>query len=132
MTIQASGRLLAFMFAAVLVLGLAGAGPSRAAEAGAGQPGASDGSVFPTPDVNNIAAQTELTIAAPAQSADAATPANENAAIAAPAPDAVIANAVAVSSDDGSGWDKASIIGKIFIACGTLLTLGSAARMFMI
>ena len=40
--------------------------------------------------------------------------------------------ASAVSNDDSSGWDKASIIGKIFIACGTLLTLGSAARMFMI
>jgi len=36
------------------------------------------------------------------------------------------------SSDQGSGWDKASIVGKIFIAAGTLLTLGSAARMFMI
>jgi hypothetical protein len=41
-------------------------------------------------------------------------------------------NASAASNDDSSGWDKASIIGKIFIACGTLLTLGSAARMFMI
>jgi len=40
--------------------------------------------------------------------------------------------ASAASNDDSSGWDKASIIGKIFIACGTLLTLGSAARMFMI
>ncbi|MDU6835364.1 MAG: hypothetical protein E6417_35700, partial [Bradyrhizobium sp.] len=44
----------------------------------------------------------------------------------------VTVNLVTVSNDDSSGWDKASIIGKIFIACGTLLTLGSAARMFMI
>ena len=47
------------------------------------------------------------------------------------APDAT-ANTVSVSNDDSSGWDKASIVGKIFIACGTLLTLGSAARMFMV
>jgi hypothetical protein len=36
------------------------------------------------------------------------------------------------TSEEGGGWDKASIVGKIFIAAGTLLTLGSAARMFMI
>jgi hypothetical protein len=38
----------------------------------------------------------------------------------------------ASNSDQGSGSDKASIVGKIFIAAGTLLTLGSAARMFMV
>jgi hypothetical protein len=38
----------------------------------------------------------------------------------------------ASAGDQGSGWDKASIVGKIFIAAGTLLTLGSAARMFMV
>jgi hypothetical protein len=42
------------------------------------------------------------------------------------------ATRVSATSDEGGGWDKASIIGKIFIAAGTLLTLGSAARMFMI
>ena len=39
---------------------------------------------------------------------------------------------VTATSDEGAGWDKASIVGKIFIAAGTLLTLGSAARMFMV
>jgi hypothetical protein len=39
---------------------------------------------------------------------------------------------VSASTEDGGGWDKASIVGKIFIAAGTLLTLGSAARMFML
>ena len=39
---------------------------------------------------------------------------------------------VTAASEEGTGWDKASIVGKIFIAAGTLLTLGSAARMFMI
>jgi hypothetical protein len=36
----------------------------------------------------------------------------------------------AVSSED-TAWSKSSIIGKIFIAFGGLLTLASAARMFM-
>jgi hypothetical protein len=36
------------------------------------------------------------------------------------------------SNDQNSGWDVSSLIGKIFIGCGTLLTLGSAAmRMLM-
>lgn len=129
MTIQASGRF-AFMLAAILVLGLAGTGASCAAEAGAVQPAASESSVFPTPGANGFAAgQTEQAIAAPEPSADAAASTSENTAV--PSPDATV-NAVVASNDDSSGWDKASIIGKIFIACGTLLTLGSAARMFMV
>jgi hypothetical protein len=42
------------------------------------------------------------------------------------------AQVTATSEEGGGGWDKASLVGKIFIAAGTLLTLGSAARMFMI
>jgi hypothetical protein len=38
--------------------------------------------------------------------------------------------AAAVSNDD-SAWSQTSLIGKIFIAFGALLTLASAARMFM-
>jgi hypothetical protein len=38
--------------------------------------------------------------------------------------------AAAVSTDD-SAWSQTSLIGKIFIAFGGLLTLASAARMFM-
>jgi hypothetical protein len=38
--------------------------------------------------------------------------------------------AAAVSTDD-STWNQTSLIGKIFIAFGGLLTLASAARMFM-
>ncbi|MGA7810146.1 hypothetical protein [Bradyrhizobium sp.] len=34
------------------------------------------------------------------------------------------------SSDDNSPSDTASLVGKIFIGVGTLLTLASAARMF--
>jgi hypothetical protein len=35
------------------------------------------------------------------------------------------------SNHDSSTWDQTSLIGKIFIAFGALLTMASAARMFM-
>ncbi len=35
------------------------------------------------------------------------------------------------SGNDNSPWDQTSLIGKIFIAFGALLTMASAARMFM-
>jgi hypothetical protein len=35
------------------------------------------------------------------------------------------------SGSDSSTWDQTSLIGKIFIAFGALLTMASAARMFM-
>jgi hypothetical protein len=38
---------------------------------------------------------------------------------------------VMASSNESSTWDQTSLIGKIFIAFGGLLTLASAARMFM-
>lgn len=38
---------------------------------------------------------------------------------------------VLASSQPSSAWDQSSLIGKIFIGVGTLLTLASAARMFM-
>jgi hypothetical protein len=41
----------------------------------------------------------------------------------------VTAGSTASSSD--STWDKTSLIGKIFIGFGALLTMASAARMFM-
>jgi hypothetical protein len=39
--------------------------------------------------------------------------------------------AAAAASNDSSTWDETSLIGKIFIAFGALLTVASAARMFM-
>jgi hypothetical protein len=53
--------------------------------------------------------------------------AEPTAASAAAAP--VVAGSAASSSD--STWDKTSLIGKIFIGFGALLTMASAARMFM-
>jgi hypothetical protein len=38
---------------------------------------------------------------------------------------------VMARSDDSSTWDQTSLIGKIFIGFGALLTMASAARMFM-
>ena len=38
---------------------------------------------------------------------------------------------VMAASAQSSAWDQSSLIGKIFIGVGTLLTLASAARMFM-
>ena len=35
------------------------------------------------------------------------------------------------TSNEGSTWDQTSLIGKIFIGFGALLTMASAARMFM-
>jgi hypothetical protein len=46
------------------------------------------------------------------------------------APAAPAAPAVSASKED-SAWDQTSLIGKIFIAFGALLTMASAARMFM-
>ncbi len=43
---------------------------------------------------------------------------------------AVVSAPIVASSED-SAWSKTSLIGKIFIAFGGLLTLASAARMFM-
>jgi cytoskeletal protein RodZ len=45
-----------------------------------------------------------------------------------PAPSPAV---VAANSSDNSTWDHTSLIGKIFIGFGTLLTMASAARMFM-
>ena len=51
---------------------------------------------------------------------------------AAPAPQAAAPTANgSQSSSQSSTWDQTSLIGKIFIAFGALLTMASAARMFM-
>jgi hypothetical protein len=50
--------------------------------------------------------------------------ASANAPVAATAP-------VLASSGESSTWDQTSLIGKIFIGFGALLTMASAARMFM-
>ena len=62
---------------------------------------------------------------------ETARPAPTLAMVAAEAPAAPAAPVTAASSNESSTWDQTSLIGKIFIAFGGLLTLASAARMFM-
>jgi hypothetical protein len=71
--------------------------------------------------------------AASAISAAAPAPVVATATTAAAAPVAApVSDQIASSHDDaGDTWGKTSLIGKIFVAFGGLLTLASAARMFM-
>lgn len=48
-----------------------------------------------------------------------------------PRPTASSTTATSASSEPNSAWDQSSLIGKIFIGVGALLTFASAARMFM-
>jgi hypothetical protein len=93
------------------------------------------------PQAQPPAANTELVAADELNDVDRALSENDDKDKAA-APSATLAMAVAqapapaqpqaaaVSTDD-SAWTQTSLIGKIFIAFGGLLTLASAARMFM-
>jgi hypothetical protein len=58
-------------------------------------------------------------------------PAPTLAMAAAEAPAAPAATVMAAASNESSTWDQTSLIGKIFIGFGALLTMASAARMFM-
>jgi hypothetical protein len=58
------------------------------------------------------------------------TPARQTVAMVSAAKPVAAAAALA-PADDSASWDTTSLIGKIFIAFGALLTLASAARMFM-
>jgi hypothetical protein len=46
-------------------------------------------------------------------------------------PAAAPAGAETAAGSESSTWDQTSLIGKIFIGFGALLTLASAARMFI-
>ena len=62
----------------------------------------------------------------PAPAPAPAMASSEAPAAPAPQPAPVMAN-----SNESSTWDRTSLIGKIFIGFGALLTMASAARMFM-
>jgi len=59
------------------------------------------------------------------------TPAATPIALASADTPAAAPNPPAAASSDNSTWDQTSLIGKIFIGFGALLTMASAARMFM-
>lgn len=135
MTIQA-GRISALTSAAALMVtlacGLAGTSPAHATAGTAAR-----GTILMAADVPAesdaaaLAASDSTTIPADRSIGPGSTISDTRVATTA-VPEATAANPVLLTSTDEGGWDKASLIGKIFIACGTLLTLGSAARMFMI
>ena len=82
------------------------------------------------------AAQTQVVAADELNDVDRALhettpPAPTQAMAAADAPAAPVAPVMAASNDESSTWDQTSLIGKIFIGFGALLTVASAARMFM-
>jgi hypothetical protein len=93
------------------------------------------------PQAQSPAANTELVAADELNDVDRALSENGNddkdkapattlAMAVAQAPAPAQTQAAVVSTDD-SAWSQTSLIGKIFIAFGGLLTLASAARMFM-
>jgi hypothetical protein len=60
-----------------------------------------------------------------------AAPPSQTVAMAANSAVKAVASAPASAGNDNSTWDETSLIGKIFIAFGALLTVASAVRMFM-
>jgi hypothetical protein len=62
---------------------------------------------------------------------DGPPPARTIAVAAADEPSPAPAKPAAATTSESSAWDQTSLIGKIFIGFGALLTVASAARMFM-
>jgi hypothetical protein len=131
-----SALILAAGLAAGCLSGLAA--PSHAAADDLNSP------VFVTPSPNGAQ---QNTVTQPATDNQAATPdqlsdtdraLRDNAAAAQPSQPAASSEApatrappVMAASGEHSVWDETSLIGKIFIGFGALLTIASAARMFM-
>ena len=102
-----------------------------------------DSTDVPIVDGVQLAAADQLTDADRAATAtteaaqDSSTPTAPAASEPAPVPSGKIIRAVSASekpvfkTDDGDPWSKTSLIGKIFIAFGSLLTLASAARLLI-
>jgi hypothetical protein len=86
----------------------------------------------PNPQTSAPAANTELVAADQLNDVDRALSENKSDDKPASATLAMaVAQAPAAASTEDSTWGQTSLIGKIFIAFGGLLTLASAARMFM-
>ena len=81
-----------------------------------------------SPAANDQSAATAQTT--PASTPDA-QPAATNPVVAAAEAPAARETAAQSSASEHSIWDETSLIGKIFIGFGALLTIASAARMFM-
>ena len=77
------------------------------------------------------AAETHVVSADQLNDVDRALQESRPPALAMAAADAAVAPVMASSSGESSTWDQTSLIGKIFMGFGALLTMASAARMFM-
>jgi hypothetical protein len=77
------------------------------------------------------AAETQLVSADQLNEVDRALHEGKPATLAMASAEAPVAPVAAASSNESSTWDQTSLIGKIFIGFGALLTMASAARMFM-
>jgi hypothetical protein len=85
---------------------------------------AEDSEVVATDQLNDVDRASQESGQAAAAPAPAAAPAQR-------APETMTAATRDESSTESSSWDQTSLIGKIFVGIGTLLTLASAARMFV-
>lgn len=93
---------------------------------------AAEADVVPPDQLNELdrALQEAKSEAMPEARSEARPAAPTMALASAEAPAAPAAPVMAASKED-SAWEQTSLIGKIFIAFGALLTMASAARMFM-
>jgi hypothetical protein len=127
MTIKASGRAL---LAIGLLLGLASVAQAATADSVWPQvPQATSSNTQPRTDAQ-LAASDQLNAADRAVSEPAQTVQSTTVSAPTSQPDTQSVVPVVASSDEGS--DTSSLIGKIFIAFGTLLTLGSAASKMLL
>ena len=95
---------------------------AAAADNPAGAPPAADAQIVAPDQLNDV--DRALRASNPSDSRPAATPIAMVSTDAAPA-------AAAVAANDSSSLDRTSLIGKIFIGFGALLTMASAVRMFI-
>jgi hypothetical protein len=95
--------------------------PAQAPQAAAGERQPTEGQVAASDQLNDT--DRALREAAPPAASSPSVPVAAN--------EASAQRTVAMAGDDHSAWDETSLIGKVFIAFGTLLTIASAARMFM-
>lgn len=96
------------------------AAPTVAATAATDNAGTANAKVVPSDELNEV----DRALSSHAEPAPTLALASIN-------PPATTTGQAATSSDDGSSWAKASLIGKMFLAFGGLLTLASAARMLI-
>lgn len=93
--------------------------PAQAPQTGESQP--ADGQMAASDQLNDVDRALR----------EATPPAQPSPPVAVAANEAPAQHTVAMAGNDHSVWDETSLIGKLFIAFGTLLTIASAARMFM-